>query len=239
MKKLISLSFFLLIAWLGLLQNNTSKAAGTGNVNAASTYCFIENPNTFSHNPVNDSAVKVDLIFYNYTYTDSTVVLKWATTAEANSDHFTIEKSLDGITFSAICEIKGGGNSNAVLNYQFSDKNPLSGISYYRLKNTNYDGKNLYAGTIICQFLGKDDYSFNFANPVASDKLDIRVKGESGNIKIDVFNLSGQKVLDQAWYLDANSNLLSIPFVGLQKGFYIIAIITPSGRIYSFPLAKA
>ena len=68
------------------------------------------------------------------------VNLGWSTETEINNDYFTVERSRDGINFEAIATINGAGNSIATINYNWTDDNPLSGTSYYRLKQTDFDG---------------------------------------------------------------------------------------------------
>jgi len=66
--------------------------------------------------------------------------LKWITASETNNDNFTIERSKNSILFDDIGIIKGAGNSSHMIVYTFEDKKPYDGISYYRLKQTDYDG---------------------------------------------------------------------------------------------------
>jgi hypothetical protein len=75
---------------------------------------------------------------------ENTSVLQLTTTSETNNDYFTIERSGDGINFSNIGMIDGAGDSKTELSYTFTDTNPLSGINYYRIKQTDYDGKYSY-----------------------------------------------------------------------------------------------
>lgn len=224
MKKSLYILSFLLTGWI---------ASNAGNVfmTKLSVDPTVVN-NSFQ------SSISVDLLFFNYTTENSKVILKWATVSETNTDYYTIERSIDGSTFSTVTSHKGSINSNSVVNYQATDENPLAGSSYYRLKKTKVDGKSEYMGTIICQVSLKNEYSFKFTNPVVNDKLEINVTGESGNLKIGIYNYIGQKIIDKSVYFDNNNSTLSIPFNNLQKGYYIMTITTPSGRIYSFPLAK-
>jgi len=76
------------------------------------------------------------------------IELYWVTSNEINNDYFTIEKSNDGINFEIVEIILGAGNSDILLEYSFVDKNPINGISYYRLKQTDFDGKFEYSDII-------------------------------------------------------------------------------------------
>lgn len=68
-------------------------------------------------------------------------VLDWTSASELNNDYFTIERSQDGEQFSELGRVAGMGTT---INHTYSliDKNPFSGTSYYRLKQTDFNGKS-------------------------------------------------------------------------------------------------
>jgi hypothetical protein len=49
------------------------------------------------------------------------------------------------VNFSEVGRVKGAGNSNAILNYSLTDEQPLQGISYYRLKQVDFNGAYTYS----------------------------------------------------------------------------------------------
>jgi hypothetical protein len=73
------------------------------------------------------------------------VQLDWVTASETNNDFFTIEKSKDGQVWDFVTEVDGAGNSNTELTYQTFDPRPYAGVSYYRLKQTDFDGEFTYS----------------------------------------------------------------------------------------------
>lgn len=74
--------------------------------------------------------------------------LKWSTATEINNDYFILERSLDGISWEKITQIEGAGNSNTVVNYSFKDYGYTSGVNYYRLSQTDFNGKKEYFNII-------------------------------------------------------------------------------------------
>ena len=74
--------------------------------------------------------------------------LIWRTQTEINNDYFTIEKTTDGVTFETVGTASGAGNSNTVLNYNLIDQNVQKVINYYRLVQTDTDGKNTVSNLI-------------------------------------------------------------------------------------------
>jgi len=109
----------------------------TGSITSQAMSSFA--PITFgSHTTVN--ALPVSLLSFEADRQGDAVELKWATASETNNNYFNIERSQDGTLFSDIGKIDGHGNSTEILNYAFTDPNPLIGTSYYRLRQTDYNG---------------------------------------------------------------------------------------------------
>ncbi|PKR80526.1 hypothetical protein CW751_09125 [Brumimicrobium salinarum] len=73
------------------------------------------------------------------------VDLNWSTASEKNNDFFTLEKSTNGKDWELLKTLNGAGNSTHTLKYRWTDQSPYSGISYYRLKQTDFDGKFSYS----------------------------------------------------------------------------------------------
>ena len=92
------------------------------------------------------------------------VILNWTTASELNNDYFTIERSKDAVEFQPIKFVEGAGNSNSILNYEIIDVNPFLGTSYYRLKQTDFNGKYSFSN-IVSVNAGSDnvfDKPFNY-----------------------------------------------------------------------------
>ena len=105
---------------------------------------------SFSHFSIgkysgNGGGLPIELIYFNAKYITNRVELSWATASELNNDYFTIERSTDGIIFEPVLSKKGAGNSTITLKYTDVDANPLEGVSYYRLKQTDYDNHFTYS----------------------------------------------------------------------------------------------
>jgi hypothetical protein len=73
--------------------------------------------------------------------------LKWQTASEFNNDYFTIER-LQTNAFVPLAKISGVGTTSIPTNYEWTDTDPLPGLSYYRLKQTDFDGKETYSDVV-------------------------------------------------------------------------------------------
>jgi hypothetical protein len=71
----------------------------------------------------------------------NSVLLNWSTLAETNNDYFTIERSHEGTQFSALTQVDGAGSTTQIHKYSFTDYQPFSATSYYRLRQTDFNGK--------------------------------------------------------------------------------------------------
>ena len=87
----------------------------------------------------------VELVDFNVSLLNERVLINWSTASEKNNDYFTIERSKDGLNFETVRILKGAGNSKVQIDYSETDYNPIHGLSYYRLKQTDRDGKLSYS----------------------------------------------------------------------------------------------
>ncbi len=90
----------------------------------------------------------IKLISFDFEINKSGIELTWKTSTEINNEKFEIERSSKGSIFSQIGSVKGQGNSYSKNSYNFLDSNPSVGISYYRLKQVDFDGKYEYSPII-------------------------------------------------------------------------------------------
>jgi len=143
------------------------------------------------------------------------VEVSWVTASEINNDYFNIQHSIDAHTFESIASVDGAGNSTVTLNYSYLDKNPLSGVSYYRLKQTDYDGTSAYSDVIAIQY--QTASVAVFPNPVVDEVL---VYSPWKQFTAEISDTQGRQM---AW-IKSEKNYTSIPVSGLTEGVYFISI---------------
>lgn len=97
------------------------------------------------NNPV---PLPINLVAFTLKRIKDFLTISWSTNMEFNNDYFTLESSLNGENWKIIDKIKGAGSSFTLNQYSCSIPNQLFGISYYRLKQTDYDGKISYSDVI-------------------------------------------------------------------------------------------
>ena len=94
------------------------------------------------------TALPIELLYFKGEESERHNHLTWSTASEHNNNYFEIEKTKDGVVFNSIIKIDGSGNSQTKIDYEFDDYNIDNNISYYRLKQVDFDGKFRYSDLI-------------------------------------------------------------------------------------------
>ncbi len=152
----------------------------------------------------------VELVAFSVIPIENVVSVQWTTASELNNDFFTVERSVNGFEFSGIAEVTGAGTTAISTNYEYIDQSPLQGISYYRLKQTDFDGTTAFS-EIIRIDRDRPLVLIMYPNPVTSS-ASVRLSFVGDFI---VLNSLGQQVM-----LVEKSN--EIKTGGLAPGVYIV-----------------
>jgi hypothetical protein len=96
------------------------------------------------YSTVSSGPLPVALENYSVQLSNGKVYVRWATSAEQNSHQFTIERAGQNQAFTAIGTVPAAGSSTTVKTYEWVDEGPLPDVNYYRLTQTDLDGKNRF-----------------------------------------------------------------------------------------------
>jgi len=111
------------------------------------------------------------------------VVIEWTVLNEVNNDYFTIDRSVDCYNWHELTTVPGNGNHNNEMSYSVFDENPLIGINYYRLKQTDYDG-NYECFTPIAVIMKPEERFFLKTINLSGQEVDENYKG----VVIDIYS---------------------------------------------------
>lgn len=187
---------------------------------------------------ISTNPLPIELLRFNATLTDSLVEITWATATEKNNNFFTVEKTLDGNAFEIVTIIKGAGNSSNVHNYSAMDHHPYPGVSYYRLKQTDYDGQNSFSTLIPINYYPQAGVNFLvYPNPANGDVINfLFTSGRRDNPGIMTIT-----ILDETGVLRDGGSLTAYhdwhhaysvnPIEKLKPGIYMI-MVTFNGNTY-------
>ena len=224
---------------------NCQIAGNSGNINCPKSCGFIVPGTgyltiTFSDGSGNNclydnngnliTPLPIELVSFDAKIYTNNVQLKWQTAAELNNDYFTIEKTKDFVTFEIAGVVKGSGNSTSMKNYLLTDSHPFDGVSYYRLKQTDYNGKFSYSDYRIVNYVSGEDLSFNiYPNPATPEKVNCIIKaGKEEEVYIEIFDFTGSKIYsNNLLTVEAGENVFAIEKAELfSSGVYLITAKT-------------
>jgi hypothetical protein len=166
-------------------------------------------------------SLPVDLVSFTASGHDDQVLLKWQTASEANSSFFSIERSSDARQFGEIGRQQAAGQSTAIRNYQYTDRKPVAGNNYYRLKQVDLDGAEKIYGIKTVHSSGNTHALQARYSESNGNRLLIETSGiDYNSTSFQVFNMNG--VLLKSGKLHDTSQTVDLPH--LVAGMYILSL---------------
>jgi hypothetical protein len=155
---------------------------------------------------------------------DDKVKIEWITASEINNEYFTIERSIDMENWEELMIVDGHLNSSTYIGYTEYDNEPYTGTSYYRLKQTDTDGKYTYSDAVSVNFdAGIDDIKV-YPNPISADASVILRSSSSRTIDIKIYNIANQLISNTQQKINKGYNNIDIETDNLPNGFYFMII---------------
>ncbi len=178
--------------------------------------------NTFYIGSINlvNTPLPITLVSFTASVVNKEIVLKWSTSSEVNNDYFTVQKSKDGTDWENLENIPGGGSSSTERSYSTRDVSPYPGISYYRLRQTDIDGKISYSLVTPVKLPELAPEINIFPNP-ATDLINIKFPAE-GKYEIAIINSAGQ-LMSKPFTLVGSGTTLNIS--SMKPGIYYFQIL--------------
>ncbi len=217
--------------WRDHGNGGTTGATGNGTIVSSAAISSFS-PFTIATRDSIANPLPIELIAFEAKVDDEHVNIDWVTTTEINNDYFTIERSKDNLNFVPLVEVPGELNSSSVLRYQHIDKKPLSGVSYYRLKQTDIDGTTSYSHIEKVDFFATDVISatdiFVYPNP-ARDISEIGITAtkcfdSKTEVLVTLIDITGKELLRNTTYTD-NSGSFELWFnaqTQISSGIHLI-----------------
>ena len=186
-----------------------------------------------AYEPEND--LPIELILFTAHKLENSVKLVWETATEMDNDYFTVERSLDGITFEPIAFVDGAGNSNSLLSYQAYDNDPFKGINYYRLKQTDFNGKFAYSNIIEVDFNNDNEEINIYPNPFSDRTTVYFSDADHLPFNIEIFDALGKIVREEK---QITGNVFVVEKGQLKPGVYILRIYSDKQSIVKQVIVK-
>ncbi|MBD2716341.1 T9SS type A sorting domain-containing protein [Microvirga sp. STR05] len=161
----------------------------------------------------------VELVSFTAQLRNGKVNLEWVTASEKNNRGFEVQRSQNGQQFSTVSYKEGRGTTTARTTYTDVDNQPLPGLSYYRLKQIDTDGKFVYSPAVIVKNAGLTEASF-YPNPT-SGKLTILLPqaANAAALRVQILDLTGRLVREETLPVTGELDLSA-----LQAGTYMVTV---------------
>lgn len=171
---------------------------------------------------VTDDVLPVSLINFTAKCYQGRVSVHWATVSESENDYFSIERSQDGISWEIAGSVDGAGNSNQLRNYAFEDYEAFSGQSYYRLRQTDFNGVFEYFGPVAvdCESNQQGPTVSIYPNPFSSEVFLEIYNLDDINAVVRVYNSIGSLVYEKLIGEIKGYSRLSLNLGDLAPGVY-------------------
>ncbi len=199
----------------------SSTSSGTGGTITSSVDLSIYTPVTFgSWSGVNP--LPVELVSFDAISKDNkTAILKWETASQVNNDYFTIEKSKDGIIFEELTKIDGQGNSTQQMSYEAKDADPFIPVTYYRLKQTDFNGTFSYSDIKSIRIYRDDFDLLVYPNP-SKGIFNVENRKDDSNVNLFIADIHGNSLLQKNF----SSKSFLLDLTGFKPGVYLLKAVS-------------
>ncbi len=179
---------------------------------------------------ITNSVLPITLTTFTAVKQPNTNQITWQTASETNNNIFELEQSDNGLDFTSINTQKSKGNSANTQNYFFNDNDKSKNTVYYRLKQTDFDGKFTYSNIISL----KSDFESKlsvYPNPF-SNKVNISASKNIARLKI--ISASGKTIVSQT----VNQKKYVLAGAHFANGVYILEVVYNDGMKETTKLLK-
>lgn len=173
----------------------------------------------------------ITLVDFSGKQVGSEIVLNWKTLSEFENQSFSIERSLEGNNFTQILQTKGAGTTQLETRYELTDQNPVFGVNYYRLRQTDFNGTESLSKVISVTF--ESDKAANITLMPNFAK-----RGETIHCTLPESTASGVELLSAAgmvikYYTLSGTTAFDIETADLLSGKYFLRLLA-NGQMKQF-----
>lgn len=175
------------------------------------------------------SPLPIELLSFTGAEKNDHNLLEWVTLTETNNEYFTLERSSNGVEFVPVGRVQGAGTSRVQLSYSFKDMTPPKGVSYYRLRQTDFDGTTTTSKIIALRRHTSANFQISVApNPSKGIfNLDI-MTSTTGVLNMIVNDATGKQVMDEKIDVSGDRLKHAIDLTGFIPGLYDLQLEDPT-----------
>jgi hypothetical protein len=168
----------------------------------------------------------VTLLNLTATYNNKNAnIINWQTSQEINSRSFTLQKAYTPPFFSNVTTLPAAGNSSTIQNYTYTDNSIEYRTTYYRLLQTDKDGKSSYSKTVSVTPTAKSFAISNLYPSPAQSTITIEYNSPAqAATALTVTDMLGKQVQKSTWPSVKGFNKKQLNVAALPKGKYIVVL---------------
>jgi hypothetical protein len=210
------------------------SGGGTGSV-VTNAVVTAFSPFTFASHTFAVNPLPVELLSFNAVYNNGKVDLTWETASETNNDYFVVERSADASSFHDVLTTDGAGTTITHLSYAECDFSPLPGVSYYRLRQHDFNGDVSYSAIVPVNYSFGNDGITVFPNPAETGaNVSVQLNFISAQpVLVVIRDVTGREFYSKLVISSSGDDLIAIdPEQKLAAGVYLV-VATSDNKIYS------
>ena len=156
-----------------------------------------------------------------------TSLLTWSAFPDGQTGSFTIQRSLDGLTWSNIGVVQADVAATMETDYSFTDVAPAAGQNDYRLFIQNQDGSSMYSSVKVVEFSSTATLTI-YPNP-ANTTLTISIGSSDKPLNFRLVNTAG--VVVQSRLAEAGTATVTMNMGGYPAGVYYLETLDGAGQL--------
>ena len=164
------------------------------------------------------SILPVKMVSFTTREEGKKVKLNWQTATETDNDYFTVERSTNQDNWTGIKKVKGAGNSTDLNSYEATDESPVNGTSYYRIRQTDFNGNTTYSETRSVRIESNRGSISVFPVPNSGNRINLNGISEYRNQELSIINAAGAMVHSTG----LTNATIELP--AMTKGVYFLRI---------------
>jgi hypothetical protein len=176
--------------------------------------------------------VPINLLYFKAQAQNTGTKLFWQTAQEINNDYFEIEFSTDGVSYTAVAKVKGGGNTSLPKSYNFTHRTNQTGKVFYRLSQTDFNGYKTYSQVEVVDLKNTGPSLIISPNPVTS-KIAVPGLVIDGKQLYSIINLQGKIIAKGS----LSKQEILLPNT-ISPGMYMLRIKHSNGSVQSAAFIK-
>ena len=182
----------------------------------------------------------IELIYFDAVLKNTSMEINWSSATEIDNDYYTVERSTNGTDFEAIEKVAGKINSTEKIDYSITDTKPNKGMNYYRLTQTDMDGKTTTYPMVAAEYKVPTVSEVTvYPNPSSGSEFSINITClAAGTLNVTLFNTEMQQVKTLDVLTQQGLNQIKINATDLDSGLYMLNVSDQNTVLFTTRLIR-